>query len=115
MKLVCRDCTSTIMVTDKRLKSCPQCGSANVDFVLRNGSIYHGKTQQSSMDTLAKVKIIFWIMGISGLILIIIAGSLDPLTFTADQLGTNILIVGALLLAIPIVFAVRKGLPDCSC
>ena len=102
------------MVTDKHLKSCPQCGSANVDFILRNGSIYTGKTQQSSMDTMAKVKIIFWIMGIIGLILIIIAFSLGPLTFSADQLGTNILIIGALLLAIPLVFAVRKWLPDCT-
>ena len=103
------------MVTDKRLKSCPQCGSAKIDFNLRNGSIYTGKTQQSSIDTWGKVKIIFWIMGIIGLILIIIAFSLGPLTFYVGQLSTNIFIIGALLLAIPLVFAVRKGLPDCSC
>ena len=36
MKLVCRDCQTTMVVNDKRLKICPQCRSSNVEIILNN-------------------------------------------------------------------------------
>ena len=61
-------------------------------------------------------------MGISGILLMVIVFSLVSLTYPEspiyalthnfNQLYTTILIIGALLLAIPLVFVFRKCLPD---
>jgi len=51
MKLVCRDCQTTMVVNNKRLKICPQCRSSNVEIILNNiilhGSIDTEKSQHS--------------------------------------------------------------------
>ena len=55
MRLLCRDCQTTMVVNDKRLKLCPQCSSSNVEIIL-NGSkrIYQNRLREEYNERKAK-------------------------------------------------------------
>ena len=86
MKLVCRDCKTSTLVTDKYLKLCPQCGSINIDIMFRNSIIDKELIQDRPRNAMAKVKILFGIMGINGLFLVIIGSILLSIGWSIEFL-----------------------------
>ena len=101
MRLECRDCRFEIKDTNKSIKSCPRCGSANIEFITKFGESKPNKLGLfGSMTTSMQVRIV---LGLIGIILMLVgAFSLNlrsPSMFGLSG-AITLIIVGFILFAI---------------